>query len=182
MAHREYTTTSAYRIQFEGVFSRIKISQIWKAKAEPKCRFFAWTLLHKKILTANNLNKRNWQHDPICKLCGLDQETPTHLCKDCSFTKEVWEIMKQWFGLSILNPINSSGSLYRYWRKYRARIQKDQRKVFDGVMIYFWWNIWKERNRRTFQQKELQPRQVASLCKEDIQQFQLAYSQFVSSS
>jgi hypothetical protein len=178
----EYTTRSAYCIQFEGVFSRIKISQIWKAKAEPKCRFFAWTLLHKKILTANNLNKRNWQHDPICKLCGLDQETPTHLCKDCSFTKEVWEIMKQWFGISILNPINSSGSLYRYWRKCRARIQKDQRKVFDGVMIYFWWNIWKERNRRTFQQKELQPRQVASLCKEDIQQFRLAYSQFVSSS
>ena len=71
----EYTIKSAYRI--------------WKAKAEPKCRFFAWTLLHKKILTADNLSKRNWQHDPISKLCGIEHETPTHIWKDCPFTKEV---------------------------------------------------------------------------------------------
>jgi peptidoglycan/LPS O-acetylase OafA/YrhL len=25
----------------------------------------------------------------------------------------------------------------------------------DGILIYFWWNIWKERNRRIFQQKIL---------------------------
>ena len=55
----------------------------WKARAQPKCRFFAWMLLRKKILTANNLIKRNWPNDPICKLCGVDPENPTHLCKGC---------------------------------------------------------------------------------------------------
>jgi hypothetical protein len=50
-------TQSAYQIQFEGTFSKIKIMPIWKAKAEPKCHCFAWTLLHKKILAANNLTK-----------------------------------------------------------------------------------------------------------------------------
>ena len=30
-----------------------------------------------KIATANNLAKRNWTHDLICKLCGVDLETPT---------------------------------------------------------------------------------------------------------
>ena len=53
----EYTTKSAYKIQFEGTFTKMRITPIWKVKAEPKCRFFAWTLLHKKILTANNLMK-----------------------------------------------------------------------------------------------------------------------------
>jgi hypothetical protein len=81
----EYTTKSAYCIQFEGSFSKIQIALIWKARTEPKCRFFAWTLLHKKILTANNLMKRGWDNDPICKLCGIEQETPTHLCKDCPY-------------------------------------------------------------------------------------------------
>jgi len=85
----EYTIKSAYRIQFEGAFNKMRIMPIWKAKAEPKCRFFAWTLLHKKILTADNLSKRNWQHDPISKLCGIEHETPTHIWKDCPFTKEV---------------------------------------------------------------------------------------------
>jgi hypothetical protein len=147
---------------------------IWKAKAEPKCRFFAWTLLHKKILTANNLMKRHWPNDPICKLCGIEPETPTHLCKDCTFTKQVWSILKQWFGLTIINTINTNGSLYSYWRNSRAKIDKAQKKRFDGLMIYFWWNIWKERNRRTFQNASLQAREVAVLCKEEFDQFQWA--------
>jgi hypothetical protein len=36
----EYSTCSAYQAQFNGSMSRIKIEAIWKAKAEPKCRFF----------------------------------------------------------------------------------------------------------------------------------------------
>jgi hypothetical protein len=69
-----------------------------------------------------------------------------------------------------------AGSIHKYWRKCRAKFDGRHKKVFDGVMIYFWWNIWKEQNKRTFQNKSLQPRQVALLCKEDIQQYQLATS------
>jgi len=170
----EYTTKSAYKIQFQGTFSKLRIMPIWKAKTEPKCRFFAWTLMHKKILTANNLMKRGWTDDPICKLCTNDQETPTHLCKDCPFTKEVWELIKIWFSLTDLSSISTTGSLHNYWRRCRRKVDKNQRRRFDGIIIYFWWNIWKERNRRTFQQKSLSPRQVASLCKDDISQFSLA--------
>jgi hypothetical protein len=66
----EYSTKSAYLIQFAGRFSKIKITAIWKAKAEAKCHFFAWTLLHNGILTANNLLKRGWTNDTDCRLCG----------------------------------------------------------------------------------------------------------------
>ena len=51
---------------------------------------------------------------------------------------------KQWLGLSTLNQINMPGSLHKYWRKCRAKIERNQRRSFDGIMIYFWWNIWKE--------------------------------------
>jgi len=43
----------------------------------------------------------------------------------------------------------------------------------NGIFIHFWWNIWKERNRRQFQQKALNPRQVTTLCKDDIMQYRL---------
>lgn len=66
----EYTTKSAYRIQFLGDSNKLNISPLWKARAEPKCRFFAWTLMLGKILTADNLQKKGWQNDPICKLCN----------------------------------------------------------------------------------------------------------------
>ena len=60
----EYTAKSAYRIQFVGDYNKLRISAIWKAKAEPKCRFFAWTLLHGKILTADNLQKEGMAKRP----------------------------------------------------------------------------------------------------------------------
>ena len=169
-----YTTQSAYQIQFVGVYSRMKITPIWRAKAEHKCRFFAWTLMHKKILTANNFLKRGWTEDTECKLCDNDLETPTHLCKDCPFTKEVWGFIKHWFNLSVLQTVSEGGSIYSFWLRCRRKFDKNQRKEVDGILIYFWWNIWKERNRRIFQQHSLQPIQVASLCKDDITQYGLA--------
>lgn len=39
-ADGEYTTKSAYNIKFQGTFTKLRIMLIWKAKAEPKCRFF----------------------------------------------------------------------------------------------------------------------------------------------
>jgi hypothetical protein len=178
-ANGDYTTQSAYRIQFQGTYSKLKLTPIWKAKAEAKCRFFAWTLLHKKILTANNLIKRQWPNDPICKLCRIDHETPTHLCKDCDFTKHVWTLLKQWFGLTAINTVGTNGPLHNYWRKCRVKFDKTQRRTFDGVMIYFWWNIWKERNRRTFQNKSLRPEEVAFLCKDEVEQYKSATRTYV---
>jgi len=142
----EYSAKSAYCIQFLGTFSKLILQSISKANAEPKCRFFAWTLLHKKILTTNNLIKQNWPHDPICKLCGLEPETTTHLCKDCSFSREVWSLIKQWFSLVAIETIGMTGSIHNYWRRCRIKIDKGQRRKFDGIVVYLWWNLWKERN------------------------------------
>jgi hypothetical protein len=170
----EYSTKSAYLAQFEGRFTQIKITPIWKAHAEAKCRFFAWTLLHKRILTASNLYKRGWIEDTDCRLCGNELETPTHLCKSCPFTKEVWGILKQWMQLTTIQSVNDSGALYSYWWRCRRKFQKSERRKVDGIFIYFWWNIWKERNRRQFQQITLNPIQVATLCKDDIMQYRRA--------
>ena len=53
-------------------------------------------------------------------------------------------------------------------------IQKDERREFDGLMVYFWQNIWKQRNRRIFQYSVTQPLQLAYIIKEDVQQYKLA--------
>lgn len=113
----QYSTMSAYRIQFKGRTRRANITPIWKAKTEPKCRIFAWILLHRKILTANNLEKRGWPNDPICNLCDKEPETPTHLCKDCDFTNAVWNILVCWFQLHYLPPLGTTTSIHSWWKK-----------------------------------------------------------------
>ena len=70
---------------------------IWKARAEPKVVFFSWTAMHDKLLTADNLAKRGWQHNPYCPLCFLAQESTNHLLTSCFFAKQVIAYIMSWF-------------------------------------------------------------------------------------
>ncbi|WVZ68943.1 LOW QUALITY PROTEIN: hypothetical protein U9M48_017814 [Paspalum notatum var. saurae] len=156
-----YSAKSAYLIQFLRSHAKLKLLPIWKARVEPKCRFFAWTLLHKKILTADNLQKRGWNNDPVCKLCKQEPETITHLVKDCIFTKSVWSQISLWLNLSSLPRLDQFSSVYSWWKKCRCKVEKGAREDFDGLICLFWWELWKERNRRIFQGLEKEERVVA---------------------
>ena len=70
----QYTSKSAYDIQFAGSFCAFDSSAIWQAKAEGKHRFFAWLLVHGKIQTADNLLAKGIACDPLCSLCNQEPE------------------------------------------------------------------------------------------------------------
>jgi hypothetical protein len=62
---------------------------IWKAQTEPRCKFFAWLVLHDQILTAQNMLKKNWACDYFCSLCLCMHETTDHLLTKCNYTEAV---------------------------------------------------------------------------------------------
>jgi hypothetical protein len=53
-------------------------------------------------------------------------------------------------------------------------LKKKEKPRFDGIMLYFWWNIWKERNRRTFQHSSMEVEEVASVITNNINLYQNA--------
>jgi hypothetical protein len=116
------------------VLKKLSITPIWRANAEPKCKVFAGILLHRKILITGNLERRGWPHDPLRKLCNSAPETPTHTCA-------VWIQVVKWFGLQQLLPSNSTSTIYQWWKRCRKVFSKEQKSTFDGLMMYFWWNI-----------------------------------------
>jgi hypothetical protein len=75
-----YTTHSAYQIQFRGRYKKLAAVSIWRAKAEPKCRIFAWILLQHKILTVNNLAKQGWTHDHRYANCAKHLQRHRLIC------------------------------------------------------------------------------------------------------
>jgi hypothetical protein len=166
VADGQYSASSAYNIQFSTNFCTMKICSIWKAKTESKCRFFAWTLLHNRVLTAENLLKRGWPCNPSCCLCNSTFETTIHLCKDCPFSREVWDKILSWANLSSFRGIYGTESLYDWWRNLRSMCSKHSRRLFNGLMIYFWWSVWLERNNRIFHNQHRSAEQVALVVKE----------------
>ena len=52
------------------------------------------------------------------------------------------------------------------WSEEEAsKVPKQDRKWFNGILIYIVWNLWKERNRRIFENTHMTAQQVASLAK-----------------
>jgi hypothetical protein len=65
---------------------------IWKSKASMKCNFFMWLVVHRRCLTADNLRRWGWPHNPTCQLCFLANEECTHLFVHCHCSRQVWTV------------------------------------------------------------------------------------------
>jgi hypothetical protein len=117
----EYTAASTYEAQFLGAFPRYCASSIWKARAQPRCRFFAWLTVQGKAPTADILMAKNWSCDPDCPLCFCLGETNEHLLTVCNFTEAVWDLVAHDLPIhyhSIMGPLFSG---------CRLRAEGDQR-------------------------------------------------------
>ena len=82
--------------------------------------------------------------------------------RDCPFTKEVWTYLNQWLQLSAVDSVVATGSLHGFSHKCRAKFDRSQRKMIDGIIIYFWWNVWKKQIDEFSNKNPLQPRQLSS--------------------
>ena len=91
----KYSARSVYLMQFQGSHSEIATQQLWSAKAEGKQKLHAWTALQGKVLTADALIKRNWPCNTMCPLCDQEDETIAHITINCSYAKQVWNVMSR---------------------------------------------------------------------------------------
>ncbi|KAM0847321.1 hypothetical protein ACQ4PT_055094 [Festuca glaucescens] len=153
-----YTTRSAYMLQFLGAVGTDFKRLIWKGWAPARCKFFIWTLMLDRVLTADKLLKRGWENDYFCPLCRRNLETASHVITECPFSVKVWEHMAVFFGLDTLKPVRWLGkdlSIQEWYRDMVSRHSKSQRKIIFLASNLICWEIWKERNRRIFKKKEL---------------------------
>jgi hypothetical protein len=88
--------------------------------------------------------------------------TSDHLFLHCRYATSIWGARR----------IAHGTSPYNHWhQKRRALHSEDSRKEWDSECMAIYWNLWKERNKRIFQAKEL-PTQELQLCiQEDIRRW-----------
>ncbi|KAJ1266718.1 hypothetical protein BS78_08G173700 [Paspalum vaginatum] len=127
-----------------------------------------WEAIHEIHIKNDGVDEIRWcwtsDGEYSAKSAYLAQFNGT---KNCTFTKVVWSWLSSWYILSSLPTLDQCSSVYGWWRKCRLKVEKNARKDFDGFCVYFWWEIWKERNRRIFQGLEKSEIEVADIVKED---------------
>ena len=105
-------------------------------------------------------------------------DTGQHLCLLCPFAEAVWSQVLSWENWSLpqqTNPANFD-CISVWWEEAAKTVQKNQRRDFNGLVIYIMWNLWKERNRRIFENKLQSVQQVAERVKEDLVLYKRAFS------
>ncbi|KAF9622604.1 hypothetical protein IFM89_032503 [Coptis chinensis] len=130
---------------------------VWKVPIPLKVKFLFWSALLGRTLTADALIHRGSVVSLICTMCGMVDESISHLFLHCSYSLEVWSIMMQPFGLSFprLARADSLEDLLRCWQKMRG----------NGFIAKLWkltpyavlWVLWKTRNDRVFHEKIIPP-------------------------
>ncbi|KAG5563627.1 hypothetical protein RHGRI_006166 [Rhododendron griersonianum] len=64
--------------------------RVWYMRAPTKIKMFLWRCLHEIIPVNRVLTHRHMPVDPICPLCGLAEETPSHMLLNCVRASKVW--------------------------------------------------------------------------------------------
>jgi hypothetical protein len=174
-ASGEYSTTSVYEVHFLGAYPRFRTLAIWRARTEPKCQFFAWLALLSKTPTTDILIKKNWPCDPLCALCFCMNETCDHILTECNFAEAVWDKIAEIFQVHQSLLQFQKGSVANWIVLLGQLPSKQQQRTDVGIIFFFWWFIWKERNHRIFEHKECSSLQVVEQNKDAILAYRRAH-------
>lgn len=67
---------------------------IWKATILDKVCIFLWLALWNKLHTVDVLQKKRWNINANCSLCGSSSESISHLLTICSFARSIWSTLR----------------------------------------------------------------------------------------
>ena len=119
-------------------------------KVPKRVSFFLWTAARGKILTIDNLVKKNLPLINWCCLCRCDEETVDPLLLHCKFASALWSEVLIMFGIQWVMP-NTIVSLLFAWRNWLGTYSS---KVWNMVPACLMWLVWKERTAQTFEDIE----------------------------
>lgn len=128
---------------------------VWKIESLPKIKFFNWTLLHGKLLTAENLKKKGIQGPSICFMCKNSEESLNHLFIECPIASVCWK--------QIASPLDIGDLpaqiplLQKGWGKLFPTASKNStlaKRFWASIPPNLCWQIWLARNACIFKDKK----------------------------
>jgi len=104
--------------------------------------------LENKLATKTNLEKRGITVvSSVCSLCGVEEESNTHLFFECSFAWRVWNLCCAWLGVqSVFHNV----PLLNFSQFRLSNVSVSVNEVWGVIWIVVVNEIWKHRNKVIF--------------------------------
>jgi hypothetical protein len=132
---------------------------IWKVKVPVRVSFFAWTAALGRILTVDNLRKRGLIVVDWCSMCKRSGESIDHLLLHCDVARALWSVLFSLFDVTwVMN--GRVIDLLACWKGQRGN--KMVLEVWRMAPLCLMWTIWRERNFRCFEDKELTMAEIST--------------------
>ncbi|WVZ53275.1 LOW QUALITY PROTEIN: hypothetical protein U9M48_004243 [Paspalum notatum var. saurae] len=168
-----YSSASTYRACFFGSTSFPGARILWKTRAPPKVKYFAWLAIQDRCWTAERYRRHGLQDTDACALCDQDIESMDDLLVGCCFTREVWFRIFAVLNWSRIVPSGQISFIDR-WLQSRKDLPKSIKRGFDSLTLLVTWTVWKERNERVFRHRARMPGVVVDKIKEEALRWVLA--------
>jgi hypothetical protein len=158
LGKKGFSVNSMYKKKMEDQVL-IPYKFLWKSKLPHKIKVLFWLVARNKILTRDNLMKRNWIGSLDCCFYGVD-ESIDHLFFHCPIAKYMWRVIQVALNLRLIP--NSISNLYDNW------LCKPKDKTANLVLFgcgALFWAIWRTRNDWCFGKNHLlDPSNIIFLC------------------
>ncbi|KAJ4819020.1 RNA-directed DNA polymerase (reverse transcriptase)-related family protein [Rhynchospora pubera] len=131
---------------------------LWSFKVPPSLKFFMFLLSNNKLLTQQQLLRRNLLPlPPHCVMCNQSLlEDSLHLFFSCPFANRAWQRLRNHVSLPPLVESFSARESLLATLQQRSTVL-----IFQTRLTTFFWAIWQERNNRIFRRNS---RNIELLC------------------
>jgi hypothetical protein len=128
-----YSVKSMYAVVNFGGIKLVDIQCVWKIKVPPKIYFFLWLLFNNKLLTRDNLVKRQNVDDLTCVFCN-EVESCQHLFFDCVVASKIWRDIVMALGVNL--KISSMHDISSLWNDFKKN--NNLNMIFAVVLRTIW--------------------------------------------
>ncbi|XP_074318417.1 uncharacterized protein LOC141655226 [Silene latifolia] len=135
---------------------------ILNAWVVPKHGFISWLMGHNRLLTQDRLMSMKIIQSNLCFLCGMQQETHTHLFFKCEYSRRCCRMVSDWCAEML-----SDEDCIRWWcsKRYRSLSKK---KIVGVILAGLIYHLWMARNKCRVDQTLLCPEKLVKLVQIDV--------------
>ncbi|CAA7027569.1 unnamed protein product [Microthlaspi erraticum] len=148
--------------------------KVWTLKTVRKIKHFLWQAIAGCIPVRQNLVSRHCGTDKSCPRCNTGDETINHLLFECPLAVQTWSLSN----LPSEPDVFPNGGLFQNLDQLLWRIKEGSAPGGPDNIIARWpwiiWYIWKARNEKLFNDKEIQSEDTIQLAYTEADTFAVA--------